>query len=494
MFPAAFREGCFKEGFTSPISRPPAAGLGVQFAQIDNSAKRRVLPSATQYWTHPSISAIARESDPTHAITESARDLVFRAIEAGWDGPPFDPFQLANFAGIKVLPREDVVDARTIPAAGGKFVIEFNPNRPRHRIKYSICHEIAHTFFPDCSERVRNRALQQEMSGDDWQLEMLCNMGAAELLMPIGSFPALDEQRLSIDQILALRKRYEVSVDAVLLRTVNLTSEPCFVFSASVQRAGKERKYQIDYVRSSRAWGQRIPSGLPLPRTTVAAECTAIGYTAKGVEQWLRTGDQFKVECVGLPPYPNQTTPRVAGVGYSTSAGRPESAQITFLRGDATSPRTQGPKIIAQIVNDKALTWGAGFALAVRQKWPKVQQQYRRWAMEGRASLKLGSMYVAEADPETMIASLVAQHGYGPSPTPRIRYGALDQSMEKLGQAAADLGATIHMPRLGAGQAGGSWPIIEEMINEHLCRDGLKVFVYDLPGDVAKQANQSLLF
>jgi O-acetyl-ADP-ribose deacetylase (regulator of RNase III) len=452
------------------------------------------LQITTQYWTHPSITAIAGKLDPIHAITESARDLVFRAIEAGWVGPPFDPFQLANFAGIKVLPCEDVIDARIISASGDRFVIEFNPNRPRHRINYSICHEIAHTFFPDCSERVRNRAIHQEMSGDDWQLEMLCNMGAAELLMPIGSFPALDEQRLSIDQILTIRKKYEVSVEAVLLRTVNLTSEPCFVFSASVHGAGREKNYHIDYVKPSHSWDQRIPNGLLLPKATVAAECTAIGYTAKGAEQWLKTGDQFKVECVGLPPYPTQATPRVAGIGYSTNSVRTEPMQITILRGDATSPRAHGPKVIAQIVNDKALTWGAGFALAVRQKWPKVQEEYRRWATEGRANLKLGGIHVTKADPEIWIVSLVAQHGYGPSPTPRIRYGALEQSMAKLSLAAADHGATIHMPRLGAGQAGGSWSIIEEMINEQLCGAGLKVFVYDLPSAADKEAHQSLLF
>jgi hypothetical protein len=66
--------------------------------------------------------------------------------------------------------------------------------------------------------------------------------------------------------------------------------------------------------------------------------------------------------------------------------------------------------------------------------------------------------------------------------------------MAKLSLAAADHGATIHMPRLGAGQAGGSWSIIEEMINEQLCGAGLKVFVYDLPSAADKEAHQSLLF
>ena len=95
----------------------------------DTSATRRVLPNTTQYWTHPSISAIGQESDPIHFVTKSARDLVYRAIQSGWQGPPFDPFQLANFAGIKVLPSEDVVERITLsPINSGSTV--YNP-QPR---------------------------------------------------------------------------------------------------------------------------------------------------------------------------------------------------------------------------------------------------------------------------------------------------------------------------------------------------------------------------
>ena len=101
---------------TNPVPCTLCRGLcGVQFALADSSAKRRVLSSTTQYWTHPSISAIGDESDPIHFITESARDLVYRAIESGWQGPPFDPFQLANFAGIKVLPH--IINAAVFTSA-----------------------------------------------------------------------------------------------------------------------------------------------------------------------------------------------------------------------------------------------------------------------------------------------------------------------------------------------------------------------------------------
>ena len=111
-----------------------------------------------------------------------------------------DPFALAEYLRVTVIAREDILEARTVPARGG-YSIEFNPNRPRNRVKYSICHELAHTLFPDCAERVRNRVTHRDMKGDEWQLEMLCNIGAAEMLMPVGSTPSLEGGRFTIDAI-----------------------------------------------------------------------------------------------------------------------------------------------------------------------------------------------------------------------------------------------------------------------------------------------------
>jgi hypothetical protein len=51
------------------------------------------------------------------------------------------------------------------------------------------------------------------------------------------------------------------------------------------------------------------------------------------------------------------------------------------------------------------------------------------------------------------------------------------------------------MPRIGCGEAGGSWGIVSEMITDTLCRAGLEVTVYDLPSAAAHvPAQQSLLF
>src|SRR6266571_4941742 len=110
----------------------------------------------TAFWTNPSVLALSHGRDPVDAITADARALVFKAQESGWKGPPFDPFALAELLGIQALPTPEVLDARTVPLGESRFRIEYNPDRPRRRIRYSLFHEIAHTLFPDCARMIRN--------------------------------------------------------------------------------------------------------------------------------------------------------------------------------------------------------------------------------------------------------------------------------------------------------------------------------------------------
>ena len=79
------------------------------------------------------------------------------AVERGWTGPPFDPIELAAIRGIRVHPNAAISDARVF-VVSDNFLIEYNPHKSRGRVNYSIAHEIAHTFFVDCKEKIRNRA------------------------------------------------------------------------------------------------------------------------------------------------------------------------------------------------------------------------------------------------------------------------------------------------------------------------------------------------
>jgi Zn-dependent peptidase ImmA (M78 family) len=436
------------------------------------------------FWTHPSVIAFAERSDPVQHMISLASSVALDAMQAGWGGPPFDPFQLAQHLKIKVVPSENITDARILQTSDGRYQIEFNPNRPKGRIRYSVAHDLAHTLFSDCGEVVRHRLARDEQKRDEWQLEMLCNVGAAEFLMPVGSFPDLEDQTTDIDRLLGLRSQFDVSMEALLLRVIRRTEQPCAMFAASRKESGPGTgHYYIDYSVSSRSWAGKLASGAALSRTKFLAECTAIGFTAKGDEHWPEPAGNVHVECVGIAPYPSNSYPRVVGMVRPLASQQVNAAAgVTIIKGDATEPRGEGRRILAHVVNDKAVLWGAGFGLAVRKKWPHVQTAFREWATKTPDMFRLGNVFMSEVDENVRAFQMICQHGYGPSQKPRIRYSALQSCLERLVQVALEEGATVHMPRIGAGQAGGTWGLIGQLVDELLCARGVRVTVYDLPG------------
>src|SRR6202050_780835 len=183
--------------------------------------------SAGLHWTHPSVLRFAQGYDPVEKILAVASSWVLAVTDQQSSVISVDPFSIAKSRAIAVRPRDTVMDARTVPLSDDTLEIEYNPYRSKARTRFSIAHEIAHTIFEDCGEMIRNRLSKAEMRGDDWQLEMLCNLAAAELLMPVATFPEIREEQLSIDHLMSLRQRYEVGIEAILLRVARLTAAPC---------------------------------------------------------------------------------------------------------------------------------------------------------------------------------------------------------------------------------------------------------------------------
>jgi hypothetical protein len=425
---------------------------------------------------------MAEAGDPVTKIIERANVLVLDALEKGWAGPPFDTFELANILGFTVIPCESIRDARLVPLPHDRLQIEYNPTQSQARIRFSIAHEIVHTFFPDCRERVRNRAARQEMAPDEWQLEMLCNIGAAELLMPKGSFPEIGEAQFSVDHLLQLRERFRVSTEAVLLRALKLSRVPCAVFAASTQASGAQF-LSIDYLLATNDLDIPLRRGSVVPSNSVVNECRAIGYTAKGDETWDPLIGKMHVECVAIPSYPGSANPRVVGLIVPSKSRTSKLPTIQYLIGDATEPRGDCENIVAHVVNDATPRWGGGFARVAGNRWRAAQDDFIGWAKQDRAHIRLGQHRLFRIAPKLSLFSMVAQHGFGKSDKPRIRYQHLEACLIALSTIARQESASVHMPRIGCGQAGGSWAVVSELIDEILCRSGVQVTVYDLPSE-----------
>jgi O-acetyl-ADP-ribose deacetylase (regulator of RNase III) len=153
---------------------------------------------------------------------------------------------------------------------------------------------------------------------------------------------------------------------------------------------------------------------------------------------------------------------------------------INYLKGDATCPQAKGVKIICHVCNDIG-GWGKGFVLAISKRWEEPEAEYRKWHALGKdGGFSLGAVQFVPVEPYIWVANMVGQRGIKRgSSGPPIRYEAVAECLQKVAAKARELGASVHMPRIGCGLAGGEWSRVEPLIEQHLVSVGVAVTVYD---------------
>eukprot|EP00803_Ostreobium_quekettii_P007839 evm.model.scf_634.3 EVM.evm.TU.scf_634.3 scf_634:28232-28699(-) len=123
--------------------------------------------------------------------------------------------------------------------------------------------------------------------------------------------------------------------------------------------------------------------------------------------------------------------------------------------------------------------------MAISRRWATPEHRYRLWA-RGRGSdqpdFELGQVQCVQVSAGALwVANMVAQRGVrrsrGAAP---IRYDALRACLSRVAAFAAGEGASVHMPRIGCGLAGGRWGDVERVVEEEVVGRGVAVYVYDL--------------
>lgn len=159
------------------------------------------------------------------------------------------------------------------------------------------------------------------------------------------------------------------------------------------------------------------------------------------------------------------------------------NVELRYAQGDATDPSGTGPQIIAHVCNDIG-GWGRGFVMALSRRGKEPEIAYRTWYRDRSTNdFALGAVQLVPVHQNLWVANMIGQHGIrrGGSGAPPVRYEAIQQALGRLGDHALNLRASVHMPRIGAGLAGGEWSRIEPLIAKQLCERGIAVTIYDLP-------------
>lgn len=159
---------------------------------------------------------------------------------------------------------------------------------------------------------------------------------------------------------------------------------------------------------------------------------------------------------------------------------------LNYVNGDATRPAGKGKKLVVHVCNDLGL-WGRGFVLAISRRWSAPEESYRRWHGSRDGSFGLGRIQVVQVEDDLYVVNMVAQSGIagrrgGPEVGPPIQYADLKVCLTSVANLAKTLGASVHMPRIGAGLGGGDWSVVEKIITECLVNAGVSTTVYNFVG------------
>ncbi len=249
--------------------------------------------------------------------------------------------------------------------------------------------------------------------------------------MPAGSFPSEDDAIVTIEELMRLRKDFQVSAEAVLVRLVKLAASRISCFSATrLPKHDNTAEYRIDYRIGSSLLSESATSHVRRPiRSEVLDGCVAIGTTSKGIETWEPSDPEVHMEAVVLPPLPSTNNLRIAGFMWPASEA-PGVGGIEYRQGNAAVFAANVNATIVHIVNDKAQRWGPRGARELRLKHPSAYDDYAWWKSENPNTTSLGDVHmVAVGGNNRHVVTLVAPKDYGKSGRPRIRYRALDAAL-----------------------------------------------------------------
>lgn len=127
--------------------------------------------------------------------------------------------------------------------------------------------------------------------------------------------------------------------------------------------------------------------------------------------------------------------------------------KITYCRGNLLDV-AEG--IIVHGVNKQGVM-GAGVAKAIKQKYPQCFYKYT----EHIPNTSLGDVIWCNATKDLIIANAVTQNRYGTDKR-HVNYMAVGLAFSEVFRVAHK--QPIHIPKIGAGLAGGDWNCIEQII------------------------------
>ena len=146
---------------------------------------------------------------------------------------------------------------------------------------------------------------------------------------------------------------------------------------------------------------------------------------------------------------------------------------IKYKKGDLLTNIKDPNVFIAHGCNCRGVM-GSGFALQVKMLYPKVYEEYKKTFDKG--NLRLGTIqFIRQDKTSPCIINMQTQDGYGRGGV-FIDYNAVRSCFMEFSILNINK-QDLHIPKIGAGLAGGDWSIISSIIEDE-CKS-FNVYVWE---------------
>ena len=185
---------------------------------------------------------LARYGSPGVPDADLVTDLAAAVISDMAVEPPIDHALVASWRGVDRVEEADIPWAGCLVREEGRLVAKVRASDPWGRKRFSVFHEIGHTFLPGFAYATQYRCDPQPARPgrrDDLDpLEVLSDIAASELLLPKQAFVAdLSGEASTLATVEALAARYDASLEATAHRLVGLVDRPALLIAFELARA-----------------------------------------------------------------------------------------------------------------------------------------------------------------------------------------------------------------------------------------------------------------
>lgn len=196
--------------------------------------------------------------------------------------PPVDPRIVASYQGIHRIEHSPLAWAGCLVNDGGALVIRVRSTDTDGRQRFTIFHEIAHTFLPGYRHATQYRCAPLSSRSRRDPIEVLCDLAASELLLPARYVrSAITTSSFDLDAIETLADDCGASLEAAARRFISLWPEPCLLLR--MERTAKpsdphgEPKLRVSSTLANGTWPY-MPAFKSVSDAHVLNDCLNGGY------------------------------------------------------------------------------------------------------------------------------------------------------------------------------------------------------------------------